>query len=87
MRDPRFTLTRRDFAITIGAAPMLLAGVRGAEARAVQPDSVYERAIVIDALANPDANVLARKVADEKAKDFDCANEPEIVGTFEAWER
>lgn len=41
----------------------------------------------IDALANPDPNELARKTADEKASDFDCANDPEIVGTFEAWER
>ena len=42
----------------------------------------------VDALANPDANELARKVADEKARDFDCeTGEPEYVGTFEAWER
>ena len=41
----------------------------------------------VDALANPDANELARKAADEKAVDFDCENEPEIVGKFEAWER
>lgn len=41
----------------------------------------------IDALANPNANELARKTADERAKDFDCANEPEIVGKFEAWEQ
>lgn len=42
----------------------------------------------IDALANPDANELARKTADTKAKDFDCAEgEPEYVGKFEAWER
>ena len=41
----------------------------------------------IDALANPDANDLARKTADEKATDFDCANDPEIIGEFEAWTR
>lgn len=42
----------------------------------------------IDALANPDANELARKTADEEAKDFDCAkSEPEYVGKFEAWKR
>jgi hypothetical protein len=42
----------------------------------------------IDALANPDANELARKTADAKAKDFDCeTGEPEYVGKFEAWER
>lgn len=42
----------------------------------------------IDALANPDANELARKAADEKAKDFDCEkDEPEFVDEFEAWER
>jgi hypothetical protein len=42
----------------------------------------------VDALANPDADELARKVADEKAKDFDCATaEPEFVGKFEAWKR
>ncbi len=42
----------------------------------------------VDALANADANELARRTADEKAKDFDCeAGEPEIVGKFEAWPR
>ena len=42
----------------------------------------------VDALANPDADELARKVADEKAKGFDCATaEPEYVGKFEAWKR
>lgn len=42
----------------------------------------------VDALANPDANELARKAADTKAKDFDCAkSEPEYVGKFEAWTR
>lgn len=39
----------------------------------------------IDATANTDATELARKTADEKAPDFDCANPPEMVGTFEAW--
>lgn len=40
----------------------------------------------VDALANPNANELARKAADEKAKDFDCAvSDPEYVGKFEAW--
>jgi hypothetical protein len=42
----------------------------------------------VDALANPDANALARKAADETARDFDCeTGEPEYVGKFEAWER
>lgn len=42
----------------------------------------------VDALANPDANELARKAADEKSKDFDCdKGEPEFIGKFEAWER
>ena len=40
----------------------------------------------VDALANPDANELARRAADEKAPDFDCADEPEFVGDFEAWD-
>lgn len=39
----------------------------------------------VDALANPDANALAREVADERARGFDCANEPDIVGEFSAW--
>jgi hypothetical protein len=39
----------------------------------------------IDALANPDANAMAQKAADEKAGDFDCAGEPEIIGEFKAW--
>ena len=39
----------------------------------------------VDARANPDANELAREVAD-RAGNFDCANdEVEIVGKFEAW--
>jgi hypothetical protein len=41
----------------------------------------------VDALANSDAEALARKAADEKAKDFDCANPPEIIGEFAAWKR
>ena len=42
----------------------------------------------VDALANPDANELARKAADEAAKDFDCDTDaPEYVGKFEAWTR
>jgi hypothetical protein len=39
----------------------------------------------VDALANPDANELARKAADETARDFDCTAEPAVVGTFEAY--
>jgi hypothetical protein len=39
----------------------------------------------IDALANPNANELARQAAD-KAGSFDCANdEVEIIGKFTAW--
>ena len=53
----------------------------------VQPGATCQIAYV-DALANPDANELARKTADERAKDFDCSkDEPEYVGKFEAWER
>jgi hypothetical protein len=36
---------------------------------------------------NPDAEKLARQAADEKARDFDCAGEPEIIGELEAWTR
>lgn len=39
----------------------------------------------VDALANPDANELAREVADNDARDFDCADEPRTVGAFTAW--
>lgn len=39
----------------------------------------------VDARANADANDLARQAADERARDFDCADEPETVGTFGAW--
>ena len=53
MLDSGSTLTRRQFATTIGAAPMLVAATRASLAREVQADNVYERAIVIDALANP----------------------------------
>ena len=53
----------------------------------VQPGATCQTAYV-DALANPDASELARKVAEEKAKDFDCeTGRPEYVGKFEAWER
>src|SRR5690606_17827543 len=41
----------------------------------------------IDAVANENANEMAREAADDLARDFDCADEPEIVGEFEAWER
>jgi len=42
----------------------------------------------VDALANTDADTLARKAADTTAKDFDCdKGEPEFVGKFEAWKR
>lgn len=41
----------------------------------------------VDAIANPDADKLAKQAADEKAADFDCASEPEIIGDFAAWER
>jgi hypothetical protein len=33
----------------------------------------------VDARANPDANELARKIADEHAKDFQCAKDKPIV--------
>ena len=39
----------------------------------------------IDATANENANEMARAAADELARGFDCADEPEIVGDFEAW--
>lgn len=39
----------------------------------------------VDALANKDANELARAAAD-KAGDFDCANdEPQVIGKFSAY--
>jgi hypothetical protein len=39
----------------------------------------------IDALANADANVLAREAAD-RSGDFDCASdEVEVIGEFAAW--
>lgn len=39
----------------------------------------------VDATANENANEMAREAADALARDFDCADEPEIVGDFEAW--
>lgn len=42
----------------------------------------------IDALANKNANELAREAADDLARDFDCeSDEVEYFGEFEAWER
>ena len=34
----------------------------------------------IDAKANPDAIVMARRVADQKARAFDCGSEPKVEG-------
>jgi hypothetical protein len=34
----------------------------------------------VDALANEDAIALARRVADSKARGFDCRNEPQTEG-------
>ena len=54
MSDPRPTITRRQFAATVGAAPALRSVLPGRTATAAtQADSVYERGVVIDALANP----------------------------------
>jgi hypothetical protein len=39
----------------------------------------------VDALANPNANELAREAADRMAGDHSCDVEPELVGKFEAW--
>jgi len=52
----------------------------------IAPDATCHVAYV-DAIANPDAEQLAQKAADEKARDFDCKNEPEIIGKFAAWTR
>lgn len=40
----------------------------------------------IDALANADANALARQAADDLAPDFACGEVPRIVGDFEAFD-
>jgi hypothetical protein len=40
----------------------------------------------IDALANANANELAREAADENAGSFDCTTNPEVIGEFSAWE-
>jgi len=40
----------------------------------------------VDALANADANRLARAVADEQAGRRPCPDQPEIVGAFSAWD-
>jgi hypothetical protein len=34
----------------------------------------------IDALANPEAMVIAREIADRKARTFDCRQEPAVIG-------
>ena len=34
----------------------------------------------IDALANPDAIALARRIADRQAKGFDCRQDPQTEG-------
>jgi len=48
------TITRRQFAAAIGAAPVLLAPTRArSEGRQDDAAGVYQRSIVIDALANP----------------------------------
>lgn len=40
----------------------------------------------VDALANPNANELARQAADDLAPDFACGEVPRIVGEFEAFD-
>jgi membrane dipeptidase len=54
MNHRRSTLSRRQFAATLGAVP-ILAATRSAPAATRQDDvsTLYDRAIVIDALANP----------------------------------
>ena len=72
MLDSGSTLTRRQFATTIGVAPLLVAGTHASLAREVQADNVYERAIVIDALANPGSMNVSwppRGPLSEKQKD------------------
>jgi hypothetical protein len=39
----------------------------------------------VDALANADANSLAQQAADEMAEDFDCADDAEVIGAFNAY--
>jgi len=39
----------------------------------------------VDALANRNANELARQAADELAPYYDCADEPTIIGDFRAY--
>jgi hypothetical protein len=34
----------------------------------------------IDALANPDPIILARRIADEQARAFNCLSEPSRIG-------
>ncbi|MEO7134588.1 MAG: membrane dipeptidase [Vicinamibacterales bacterium] len=55
MRVRRFTMTRRQFASSITAAPLLASAAGAAPTFARQDDTttLYQRAIVIDALANP----------------------------------
>ena len=51
MSDRRATLSRREFGAALGAAPLLVAGRVGAGQDDIT--TVYQRAIVIDCLANP----------------------------------
>src|SRR5215208_6346046 len=52
MRDRRSTISRRQFGAALGVAP-LLARTRLSAASSQDDASLYQRAIVIDALANP----------------------------------
>src|SRR5262245_54028211 len=54
MSNRRSTITRRQFAATLGAVPLLtVAHSKRAEARQDDVATLYSRAIVIDALAKP----------------------------------
>ena len=54
MKTCQRTLTRRQFAAAVGAGPMILGSrTTRANVRESQAEGVYERSIVIDALANP----------------------------------
>lgn len=52
MRD-RFTISRREFGAALGAAPLLARSRVTASTRQDDTATLYQRAIVIDALANP----------------------------------
>jgi hypothetical protein len=75
--------TQRPFATIVRWNIMIDAGSRVSRGRVLVVTRLGPGGVChvgyVDALANPDANVLARQIADEKARAFKCEKDTRIV--------